>query len=663
MNTNCKTNVKDIAILKLFKGYLVDTEFSSAAVDADSLALGLLVPETAPKAVIKAAAGLYGKDGMLWNQTLHKSWETVANTPMAVLLIQQLMHYVTTYGFENLGCYSDSTVYIPTEALQVPELDKTTMKFTAIMPMTEAEVSERLLKMLTSGIALSAETIDCVKVLSDLIDKDCFDNISNREVKIYLYDKYNIVPKDPDSFLRFLVYKCTNNTLFIQNVATYKALRRADKSMVLKLFNAYGNYAKLSAIFLRNKNIFLALKTKTESKALTAAEREVNSIVNKLRKLAVANHKPMRTDSLLNTITSVTDFDEAELIADLKKITLFRAIRILNALSYRLIAGDQADIVYRVRNGKSYVSKCTVANTEVLQRAYKVVKQFVVDSLAEKVAGKTVCIPDNVIYKAPTSEKQFVNNVPEGSFIELPVGSDLIFATHWYDLDAAGNGDYSRVDLDMRMMNNAQNFGWNASWRDEGTKILFSGDVTAAPKPKGATEAIFVRRDLVNNSFIVTLNDFTGHVSTEVPFEFVIATANSQQQKYVIDPNKIIAKFNLRFAETETQRTLGMVQATNGKKRYYFNDYSIGGQHAVSSWDKYTSGAFNYMQVYNETQTTVNDLLKAAGANIVSQPTIATRVVYKQEGCPDQVIMENLPVDIDLSVESLTKDTFINLFN
>lgn len=132
-------------------------------------------------------------------------------------------------------------------------------------------------------------------------------------------------------------------------MTTYKALRRADKSMVLKLFNAYGNYAKLSAIFLRNKNIFLALKTKTESKALTAAEREVNSIVNKLRKLAVSNHRPMRADSLLNTITSVTDFDEAELIADLKKTTLFRAIRILNALSYRLIAGDQADIVYRVR--------------------------------------------------------------------------------------------------------------------------------------------------------------------------------------------------------------------------------------------------------------------------------------------------------------------------
>ena len=62
-------------------------------------------------------------------------------------------------------------------------------------------------------------------VLSDYIDKNRFDEISNREIKTALYDKYNIMPRNPEEFLRFLIFKTTGNTLKIQDEFGYFALQ------------------------------------------------------------------------------------------------------------------------------------------------------------------------------------------------------------------------------------------------------------------------------------------------------------------------------------------------------------------------------------------------------------------------------------------------------
>ena len=179
-------NAKDLAVLKLFKGFVSEKHSELSGFDQKALTAGVMIPESAPAEVKKQAVDLYGKDGALWNATFHKSWNKVAHASLAQLISEQLMHYFTTYGFESLGVYSEDTIYIPKEALDIPELtidDK--IKFVNIKSLTEEDVKSKLMALLTSGIALSEETIDDVKALSDLIDKSKFDEVANREVRSY----------------------------------------------------------------------------------------------------------------------------------------------------------------------------------------------------------------------------------------------------------------------------------------------------------------------------------------------------------------------------------------------------------------------------------------------------------------------------------------------
>ena len=104
-------------VLRLFKGFLGE---KSNVVNEKGLKYGLLIPSTANEAVVEEAIKLYGKDGEKWNQTFHKDFEIVRNAPIEDLIAQQLIHYITTYGFESLGMYDTDLVYIPKEKLEIP---------------------------------------------------------------------------------------------------------------------------------------------------------------------------------------------------------------------------------------------------------------------------------------------------------------------------------------------------------------------------------------------------------------------------------------------------------------------------------------------------------------------------------------------------------------
>ena len=169
--------------LRLFKGYLGE---KTDTVNEKALKYGLLIPNNADEEVVDLAIEMYGKDGEKWNQTFHKDFEIVKNAPIEDLIAQQMIHYITTYGFESLGMYDSDLVYIPREKLEIPELDLENIEFITIKPLTSDELTEKLMTLVTSGIALSEWTVEDVKVLSDFIDKNRFDEVSNREIKTYL---------------------------------------------------------------------------------------------------------------------------------------------------------------------------------------------------------------------------------------------------------------------------------------------------------------------------------------------------------------------------------------------------------------------------------------------------------------------------------------------
>ena len=140
------------AELRLFKAYTDDTKLTGVGiVNQEALKSGLLIVDTCSEEVLTLAVELYGIKPEEWNQTFHKSFQTVLDTPIEVLVAQQLIHYFTTYGLEDLGMYNEDLVYIPREKLEVPELDED-IKLIPINKITELNLADRLQTLLTSGI-------------------------------------------------------------------------------------------------------------------------------------------------------------------------------------------------------------------------------------------------------------------------------------------------------------------------------------------------------------------------------------------------------------------------------------------------------------------------------------------------------------------------------
>ena len=673
-------------VLRLFKGFLGE---KSNSVSEEGLKYGLLVPSSASEAVVKEAIELYGKDGQKWNQTFHKDFEIVRNAPIEDLIAQQIMHYITTYGFESLGIYREDLVYIPKEKLEIPELDVDNIELITIKPYTSEQLTEKLMGLLTSGIALSEQTVKDVMVLSDFIDKNRFDEIVNREIKTTLYDKYNIMPRNPEEFLRFLLFKLTNGTLKIQNADTIRAIKKSDKAKALNMLQLYviktpNGYEKLSSIFLRNKNLFLALKIKqdecrTEKNEVT--RKSINALINKLRKMANNNHKPLKRN-ILDCLTDETvDVDLVELSTMLDNVTIFREIRILNGILYRLNGND--NIVYKIRNGRSYVKTLEPKTKEYIIRLEgiaEVVKKHLVNRLSAKVRGKTIFIPKNVTYAAPTTEKQFTGNIPDGSYLEVPRDCNLVYGVYWKNIEGEmpkhrfygeenSNGQ-ERVDLDLKQMNKSEVFGWDASYRSETSDILFSGDMTDAQLPNGASELFYVGQNYGHGAFLITLNMFTNN-SKDVPFEFVIAKATHKPQDrtyYALDPNNILEKIDMEIKNTDRQKVVGFI-TIGDSIRFYFNDFSAGGAVgtprgcSTSERNAITMGAFDYLQAYSKTQLKLNDLLEDAGALVVDKPVIHVQIEIPSINGGTETTLIARDVDINLSPNSISKETIIELLS
>ena len=147
--------------MKLFKSYLVDNDekLKEVKINVNALKKGICINENCTDDIVNMACSLWGKDGFLLNQTFHKSFNTVLDTKEEKLFIQQLIHYITTYGFENLGIYNKNIVYIPRERLEITEI-KSDIELIMINQITKEELKDRLLELCKSLVALSKETVE-----------------------------------------------------------------------------------------------------------------------------------------------------------------------------------------------------------------------------------------------------------------------------------------------------------------------------------------------------------------------------------------------------------------------------------------------------------------------------------------------------------------------
>ena len=476
------------SILKLFKSYILEENRTIHSTEVqlnqrEKLARnGITFTNllSVSEETIDEAIELFGKKPEEWNQTFHKSFKTVLETPIEELVAQQIIHYFTTYGLESLGLYDQSLVYIPHKQLDIPELEED-IPLIVIQGITEEQLKEKLMILLTSSIALSKETINDIMNISDYINLDMVDEVKNKEVRIALYEKYNIVPRNNLMFLRWLIKKITGETLLIKNKDLIKKIKdysdthelwaqlngyvcltfkydpeKVQNEKYSKLLNLETNkievsgYIKMSEIFLRYKDLFLAMKRKEDSEDA----RKLNKIINKLDKLARVKgyHEPIG-EPFLNRITSIKDTSILELVRDdlceeLDKVTIFKEISIVNALRYRELNNES--ILYKVRNGKAYAKTRKLEDKDtqwVISRALDLVYGHLKKRVNKLLCGKTVYLPEYIELAAPTSEKQYIGYLPYGTVVKVPRIEDMLVGVHWF------NFDNERVDLDIHTLN------------------------------------------------------------------------------------------------------------------------------------------------------------------------------------------------------------------
>ena len=577
--------------------------------------------------ILKLAESELGLTAEQMNATFHKSWNKIKTANLGQLVMEQLVHYFTTYGFKELGIYSEASVYIPNEKLDIPDINSPEGGFNIIIikGYTKKELKEKILNMLQSGIALSEDSIkDIVDVCKfvELNEKE-IDTIKNKEVKINLYDYLGLVPENPVEFLRYLIYKSTNKSLLIKDGATITAIKEdkiVETSIYFSKYKKQYGLEKLASIFYRFKPLFLAFK----------GSELTNHFINKIRKLAIKHHKPIRED-FLNEITSKLskniNIDMLKLKKELTRINIFRKIRLAYALKYR--TKDTDSILYKVRNGKSYAKDFLFVNQNGAKKILDVVLDSIIKDIKPNVKGKKVYIPENIHYTLPATEKQFTGNLPSGSYVTIP--KDIVFGVHWDNIDS------NQIDLDLSLMSpTTGKIGWDRSYRTEDRSILFSGDITDAPN--GATELFYVRRQKLD-AFILFVNYFNYNENIPVPFKILVAQEQVSNLKanYMVNPNNVKAVAKTKI--DQKQMILGLLVTTTKECRFYFTESYLG-QAISSSGKPYVEHARKYLFEFYKNTISLNEVLEKAGAKLITD----------KEKC-----------DIDLSYETLEKDTIINL--
>lgn len=529
------------------------------------------------------------------NKTFHKSWEKIKKATRIELLLDQIGHYISTYG-SNF----QEEIYIPDEVLNIPEMKLT---FKVIKAYSPDQMTEKCLSLLKSGIALKEETINnLLHILTEELDYEFTgkENIRNKEAIVKIADLYEIYPENPVEFFRYVIFKTTGTTLLIKNdeLIEHIKLSKFDPS---DLFETFG-LERLAEIFNRFKPLFLAYK------------KRAGKAINRISKLSKTYHKPLVSNPLNDATHTLLEESDLHWLDHATPFALFKA---LSACYLRMYGQDT--FVYRIRNGKSWVK--TGKNSVANELNY----DFILRYLQAKfdLSGKKFYFPEDVEFGLPTSEKMFVGNIPTGTRFS---GEKLAVGIYWEDA-------WGAYDLDLSGLNIAGKTGWNAAYNQGGGNLMYSGDMTSAPK--GAVEYLYANRGL-NTATLIMNNVYSGNA--ECDYKIVVGKGDHISRDYMMDPNKLFAETKCKSVQRQT--ILGMLLPKGEHQCFVLLNFGAGHSHVSGNSEIAVMATDALYQQWYE-PISFNELVKELGATVTT---------------------EKAEADYDFSLESLEKDSFIKIF-
>lgn len=569
------------------------------------------------------------------NKTFHKSWDKIKTSTRFELYVEQIEHYISTYG-SNFK----SEIYIPSEVLNVPDLK---LVYKVIKAYTVEEMTEKCLSLLQSGIALKEETID--DILSILVEELNYnftgkDQIKNKEAIVKIADLYQVYPDNVVEFFRYIIYRTTDTTLLIKNEELIQAIKNSSYNPTMD-FNTFG-LERLAEIFNRFKPLFLAYKNRAPK------------TINKISKLSKKYHKPLVSNPLNEVTHSLLADKDIHWLNNATPFALFKALK-----ACYIRKNGQNTFLYRVRNGKSWVK--SGVPTHVTENDYGALltslkhklgfakKQKEVDPISEVysedrsyVSGKNydfllrylksrfnlsdqrIYVQKDVSYALPTSEKMYVGNIPTGTKF---YGEKLAIGVYW-------ENKWEAHDLDLSGINIGGKVGWNASYKQGEGSLMYSGDITDAPN--GAVEYLYANKGL-NAPTLVSNNVYSGR--QDCIYKIVIGKGDDVKYDYMMNPNKVFA--DIKCNSIQKQTILGMILPEENQQSFVLLNFEAG--HARVSGN-----------------SEISDLATKALYQQWNNPLTFEAIVDELGG---ELVTNREEATYDFSLDVLEKDSFIKIFN
>lgn len=551
------------------------------------------------------------------NQTFYSSASDVESKTFEERIADQFTHYFTTYGLRALGI-DTNFMYVPHnwEELNLPER----VKFDVITGVGADVLTSACLDLLASGIAMKQETIEDILVVLNGCQYDFTGEevIKNKEARMFIYDKKSLTPTNSEDLFRFIVFKAIGQTSLVKDKKTFEALK-VSRYKLPSLSNI--QLKGLAESFNRRKEYWMALKSATDSN---------RAVVNKISHYSKNFHKPLKQD-ILNNLTSLISsggLNMEELKNSLEGVSAFRIVRAINAINIQRVSPSHK--LYTIRNGKIYVKPYGALCKDKGNELYVKTHALLTNHLRELVnVEKKIYVPTGVQYAFPTSEKQFVGEIPNFSTVEVDyTHQDLLIGVYWE------NGLHGYVDYDLSCGSiDGDRIGWNSRWTDG--DLTFSGDITDARS--GAAEWMVVKN--LSSSWQIVNNLYSSSENSNLP-EFHIMVGYGRKEKvthskyhnYFIKPDDLL--FSAKVQPTKRQTVIGVV-APVGKNvaRFTLLNSGNGGRSVASGGQAISLISATLPRA--ESTLKINDFL-----NICSDPSEA---------------------DIDLSPSKLTKDSLLNL--
>lgn len=527
-----------------------------------------------------------GLNNEIWSNTFHKSWEKVENALIEQLVFEQLVHYFSTYGMEMLGL--EAMPLIPCEAVLSNKDALPNIKAFTVIRVVDYNTTIAVVKNLLKTIkAPHKNDIDAYIDLMEYTDLKV-DELTSFELKIARCKQLNTVPVNGQDFIRYAIYEMTGSTLVIKNEKVITKIKDYCLRYPNKAYNLLSkcDEIELAKVFYRFKPLILAFKQSDRCKP----------IVNRIRRLAVKYHKPLPDANIAN-ITS--------LIARNKLNDVYRLIeKADNRTLVKLInfaVSTNSDVkIYNIRNGKTFVTERESDNRSATIIIATCLGQLM-NKNANKLAGKTFLIPDYIEYPVPISEKQMIGDLPYGTVIHGTKGDTITPAIWWANV----NG---RVDIDLHLSNATQHFGWNAGYRSDDRKILYSGDMTSA-NPY-ATEAFRIEVD-EDETYMLNTSLYCGKEDT--PFKFMLTDVDisNKGRSPVNVEDALFAPIEMKFNGT-SQLNIGFIKGNS----FCFCGSELG--KSITPDEKLNAKALEATVERSLNMYKLKDFIKLCGGNVIS---------------------------------------------